>query len=260
MSRGCVKVAGMDIMEQDLQSRKKIGYLPETTPLYTDMFVEEYLTFIGKVRGLGGENLKKRIKKMLEVCGLEEMRKRPIGYLSKGYRQRTGLAQAMIHESELLILDEPISGLDPNQIVEIRELIKEIGREKAVVYCSHILSEVAAICNRVLIINNGETAAVGTPQEVTAKVQERISYEVTVKTTDKNIEEKFKQITRISQITSASSDGISRDLKIETDSPQEIGEDIFDVAVKNGWKITHLSHKKVTLEDVFSKLTKKDAK
>jgi len=261
MSQGRVKVAGMDIMEQDLKSRKKIGYLPETTPLYTDMFVEEYLTFIAKLRGLRGENLKKRIKKMLEVCGLEEMRKRPVGYLSKGYRQRTGLAQAMIHEPELLILDEPMSGLDPNQIVEIRQLIKEIGKEKAVVYCSHILSEVAATCNRVLIINDGETAAVGSPDEVAAKTQERISYEVTLKTTDKNIEEKFKQIQQIQEVTIlAQSDGEKTELKIETNSSQEIGEDIFDVAVKNNWKITMLTHKKVTLEDVFSKLTKKDVK
>jgi ABC-2 type transport system ATP-binding protein len=167
MSQGSVKVAGMDIVEKDLEVRKRIGYLPETTPLYTDMLVDEYLRFIGKLRGLSGEKLNKRIKEMLEVCGLEEMRKKPVGHLSKGYRQRTGLAQAMIHEPELLILDEPISGLDPNQIVEIRRLIKDIGKEKAVVYCSHILPEVAATCNRILIINNGETAATGTLDELT---------------------------------------------------------------------------------------------
>ena len=261
MSQGCVKVAGMDISENDLEPRKKIGYLPETTPLYTDMFVDEYLTFIGRLRGLSGDNLKKRVKKMLEVCGLEEMRKKPVGHLSKGYRQRTGLAQAMIHEPQLLILDEPMSGLDPNQIVEIRELVKEIGKEKAVVYCSHILPEVAATCNRILIINNGETAAAGTPEEVASKAQERISYEVTLKTTDKNIQDKFKQVAQIQEVVIvASSDDTSVKLKIETNSAKEIGEDIFDIAVKNNWKITQLSHKKNTLEDVFSKLTKKDAK
>jgi ABC-2 type transport system ATP-binding protein len=261
MSKGLVKVAGRDICENGLESRKKIGYLPETTPLYTDMFVDEYLEFVGKLRGLCGENLKKRIKKMLEVCGLEEMQKKPIGHLSKGYRQRTGLAQAMIHEPELLILDEPMSGLDPNQIVEIRELVKEIGKEKAVVYCSHILSEVAATCNRILIINDGETAARGTPEEVITKAQGHISYEVVIKTKDKNIEEKFKHISQIQEIKAiVSSDTLNVKLKIETNSEKEIGEEIFDVAVKNNWKITLLSHKKITLEDVFSKLTRKDAK
>ena len=202
MSEGCVKVAGMDITLNDLQTRKKIGYLPETTPLYTDMFVCEYLEFIGKLRGLSGENLKKRVKKMIEVCGLEEMRKRPVGYLSKGYRQRTGLAQAMIHEPELLILDEPMSGLDPNQIIEIRQLIKEIGKEKAVVYCSHILPEVAATCNRILIINNGETAAVGTPDEVIEKSrEENTSYQITLKNFNAEIEAKIREIVEIEKIS-----------------------------------------------------------
>jgi len=219
MSQGSVKVAGLDIALNDLQARQKIGYLPETTPLYTDMFVCEYLEFIGKLRGLSGENLKKRVKKMLEVCGLEEMRNRPIGYLSKGYRQRTGLAQAMIHEPQLLILDEPMSGLDPNQIIEIRQLIKEIGKEKAVVYCSHILPEVAATCNRILIINEGETAAVGTPEEVIEKSrEENASYQITLKNFNEEIEKKIREIVEIEKISV-----------------------------------------NYSLEDVFSKLTKKDA-
>jgi ABC-2 type transport system ATP-binding protein len=250
----------MDISQKGLPSRKKIGYLPETTPLYTDMFVNEYLEYAGRLRGLSGKNLNTRVKKMLEVCGLEEMRKKPIGHLSKGYRQRTGLAQAMIHEPELLILDEPMSGLDPNQIVEIRELVKEIGKEKAVVYCSHILSEVAATCNRILIINNGEAAAVGTPEEVTARAQGHISYEVVIKTSkkgEKNIESKFKELSQIEEVRLVdSSDNSSVKLKIETNCANEIGEEIFDIAVKNNWKITQLTHKRITLEDVFSKLTK----
>ena len=167
MSAGRVCVDGKDILEHSLETRRKIGYLPETTPLYTDMFVEEYLLFVGKLRGLTGEKLKRQTTKMIEVCGLETMWKRPVGHLSKGYRQRTGIAQAMIHEPDLLILDEPISGLDPNQIVEIRRLIKDIGKEKAVVYCSHILPEIAATCDKIIIINNGETAANGTLSELT---------------------------------------------------------------------------------------------
>jgi len=261
MSRGRVKIGGKDISENGIQTRKLIGYLPETTPLYTDMFVDEYLEFIGKLRGLRGETLNKRVKKMLEVCGLEEMRKKPVGYLSKGYRQRTGLAQAMIHEPDLLILDEPMSGLDPNQIIEMRGLIKETGKEKAVVYCSHILPEVAATCDRILIINDGEAAAAGSPDEVAAKARERIFYDVVIKTNDKNIEEKLKRIPQIESVKSDYTAGAQEvKLAIETNSPQEIGEEIFDAAVKNGWKITYLSHRKTTLEDVFSKLTRKDAK
>ena len=167
MSAGEVFVDGKNILEHSVETRSIIGYLPETTPLYTDMFVEEYLTFIGKLRGLSGENLKRQTAKMIEVCGLEAMHRKTVGHLSKGYRQRTGIAQAMIHEPDLLILDEPISGLDPKQIVEIRKLIKEIGKEKAVVYCSHILPEIAATCDRIIIINNGETAAAGTVDELT---------------------------------------------------------------------------------------------
>jgi len=261
MSSGCVKIAGRDICESGLETRKKIGYLPETTPLYTDMFVDEYLEFVGKLRGLAGDKLRKRVKKMLEVCGLEEMQKKTIGHLSKGYRQRTGLAQAMIHEPELLILDEPMSGLDPNQIIEIRELIKEIGKEKAVVYCSHILPEVAATCNRILIINDGQTAAMGTTDEVTSKSQERICYDVVVKTKDTDFATKLGRIAKISDITASPlPDGSSVHLKIETNSPDDIGEEIFDTAVKNNWKITLLSYKRTTLEDVFSKLTKRDVK
>jgi len=261
MSSGRVTVDGENICRSGLDTRKKIGYLPETTPLYTDMFVDEYLEFIGKLRGLKGENLKKRVKVMLDVCGLWEMRKKPIGHLSKGYRQRTGLAQAMIHEPQLLILDEPMSGLDPNQIVEIRQLIKQIGKEKAVVYCSHILAEVAATCDRVLIINDGKTAAMGTTDEVTTKFQERVRYDAVVKTKDKEFSTKLGRIAKISDITSSPlPDGSGVSLRIETNSPDDIGEEIFDAAVKNGWKIVSLSHKRTTLEDVFARLTKKEGK
>jgi ABC-2 type transport system ATP-binding protein len=168
---GTVEVDGLDITQHSLEVRKKIGYLPETNPLYYDMNVLDYLEYSAKLQGMKEGAMQHRMKEMVRVCGLEEVRHKDIGELSKGYRQRVGLAQAMIHDPEVLILDEPTSGLDPNQIVEIRNLIKQLGRAKTVILSTHILSEVQATCSRVLIIHEGKIVADGSPEQLQAEFQ-----------------------------------------------------------------------------------------
>lgn len=251
---GKVTIDGISGGDNDLLIKKKIGYLPESTPLYTDMSVEEYLKFVGELRGLRGTILKRQMDDMIDVCSLTKMIKRPIGQLSKGYKQRVGLAQAMIHEPELLILDEPISGLDPNQIIEIRELIREIGSKKTVIYSSHILPEVAATCDRILIINNGELVTIGTPEEVTRQFTGKTTFIMKIlgePVSMKSVFEKMKEVVSI-QIDS---DSAVAHVKIECNSDETFGDQLFDTVVSNGWKLRELTHYVTTLEDVFTQLT-----
>ncbi|MEA5458925.1 ATP-binding cassette domain-containing protein [Arcicella sp. LKC2W] len=152
---GTVEVCGFDVQKSPMEARKNIGYLPEHNPLYLEMYVKEFLEFIGGIYGLKGQNLQKRIDEIIELLGLTLEYKKKIGQLSKGYRQRVGLAQALIHDPQVLILDEPTTGLDPNQLAEIRGVIRDIGREKTVIFSTHIMQEVEAICDRVIIINRG---------------------------------------------------------------------------------------------------------
>ena len=167
---GEAKVAGFDVREDSEEVRRRIGYLPENVPLYEEMLVYDYLNFIAEVRGVPGAKRKERIKAVGELTGLEKVISRPIRELSKGYRQRVGLAQAIIHEPDVIILDEPTTGLDPNQLIEIRDLIKTIGQEKTIIFSTHILQEVTAVCDRIIIINNGEIVADGTLDELEEKV------------------------------------------------------------------------------------------
>lgn len=166
---GQVLIHGLNTAENSLSTRKNIGYLPETVPLYEEMRVFEYLRFIAEIRGLDKSEIKNRIKEVILICGLNKVLRQPIEELSKGFRQRVGLAQAIMHRPDILILDEPTTGLDPNQIVEIRDLIKTIGREKTVIFSTHILSEVSATCDRVIIINNGRIVGQGSPAELEEK-------------------------------------------------------------------------------------------
>lgn len=156
---GSVEVCGFDVAKQSMEVRRSIGYLPEHNPLYTDMYIKEFLRFVGALYGLKGEKLRQRVSEMIEICGLGLEQNKKIGQLSKGYRQRVGLAQALIHNPPVLILDEATTGLDPNQILEIRTLIKSVGKEKTVLFSSHIMQEVEAICDRAVIINRGQVVA-----------------------------------------------------------------------------------------------------
>lgn len=253
---GSVLIDGMDPLTNSMEVRRKIGYLPENNPLYNEMTVEEYLTFVGEVRGLKGSRLNSRIQDMFSVCSLTKMARRQIGRLSKGYRQRVGLAQAMIHNPDLLILDEPMSGLDPNQIIEIRNLIKKMGHEKTVIYCSHILSEVSATCDRILIINEGQIAASGTPDELTSRSDNGNKYLARIKADRFEIENKISALPGVTSIQIVNASGDWTTAEVVSTSQNELGESIFKCAVDNKWSLSELKHESVSLEEVFKQLTR----
>lgn len=256
-SAGEVKIDNLDLLADSLKIREKIGYLPESVPLYTDMKVYEYLKFVAELRGVNKSQLVNRMKEMIKVCGLEKVIRQNIGELSKGYKQRTALAQAMIHDPEILILDEPTSGLDPNQIVEIRDLIKKLGAKKTVILCTHILQEVQAVCSRVVIINEGIIAASGTPEELQAKSKGQTYVTCQIKGADP---EKVKEVfTVIEGVKSVSlmpkqfEQGHGYKLEIVSGDPREI---IFKKVVENNWELLGLNQAAVNLEDIFRELTK----
>ncbi|MDR3012329.1 MAG: ATP-binding cassette domain-containing protein [Chitinispirillales bacterium] len=256
---GSALVDGMDTATHDLAVRRKIGYLPESTPLYSDMTVKEYLAFVGQIRGLRGSKLKSRIDDMFSVCALTKMADRQIGKLSKGFKQRVGLAQAMIHDPDLLILDEPMSGLDPNQIIEIRRLIKRMGEEKTVIYCSHILSEVSATCDRILIINEGRIVATGTPSDLTSGHRGGGSkYALRVKGDGPSIKNSLASVSGVSVIYIDDVKDGWCGIRINTNIKDDIGEALFRAVVDGGFSLSELTRTQTSLEDVFTQLTRSE--
>ncbi len=254
---GKVIVDGIDVTENSLEARKKIGYLPETVPLYEDMRVYEYLKFVAEVRGIKKSELKDSIKRVVKDCGLSNVLKKPIDELSKGYRQRVGLAQAIIHNPEILILDEPTTGLDPNQIIEIRDLIKKIGKEKTIILSTHILSEVGATCDRVVVINNGKIVGEGTPAELAQKVKSRDIIYLKIKGEKDEIVKRLKEIDGVVRVDIK--DKESEDVygyEIEPEAGVDLREKISSLVMKSGWSILEFSTKTASLEDVFRELTK----
>jgi ABC-2 type transport system ATP-binding protein len=256
---GSVEVEGFDIAEHSLEVRKKIGYLPEMNPLYLDMNVIEYLEYSARLHELKNMMLKSRLKEMIDVCGIAEVRHKDIGELSKGYRQRVGLAQAMIHDPEVLILDEPTSGLDPNQIVEIRNLIRKLGRAKTVVLSTHILTEVQATCDRVIIINEGAIVADGTLEQLQQDFRgsEKISLEMKANIANAmtDIYPKFKDIPHVESVEYGGQEGDSHKFSIHTVKGTDIREELFRRIVSEGWVLLEMSRKATSLEEVFHKLT-----
>lgn len=244
---GEVKVCGFDVQDQSIEVRKNVGYLPEHNPLYTDMYVKEYLQFVGGIYKLG--NADKRIAEMIDMVGLGREQHKKIGSLSKGYRQRVGLAQALIHDPKVLILDEPTSGLDPNQIVEIRNLISHIGREKTVMLSSHILPEVEAICNRIIIIDKGVLKA---NDQTRAVVERNVTKKVlTVEFNEKVAE---KDLVNIPGVLGAKH--VRKNLwALQHDGDQDIRKDVFDFAVSKNLAVLTMQQVEKTLEEVFKELT-----
>jgi ABC-2 type transport system ATP-binding protein len=266
-------VDGIQVDEDPVEVKKRIGYLPENVPLYGDLTVDEYLAFIADARLLPAGGRKKAITETLEACGLLPYRSRKIDTLSKGYRQRTGLAQAILHDPPILILDEPTNGLDPNQIIEIRSLIKELGQRKTVILSSHILQEVEAICSRVLIINEGKIAAQGTPEEIAGTMKGGDTWELLLKGADaETIRDKLVSLGEgLSSVSCGPSE--SDALKVSFFIPDSggnsagdipagvpAGERIFDWAVAGGLKILGMNRKKLSLEDIFVSLTSEENK
>ena len=256
---GTIEVDGLSTVERSLEVRKKIGYLPENNPLYHEMNVLEYLEYAAQLHGMRGTQISGRIKEMVHVCGLETVRHKDIGELSKGFRQRVGLAQAMIHEPDVLILDEPTSGLDPNQIVEIRNLIKQLGRAKTVILSTHILSEVQATCDRVLIINEGKIVADGTPEKLRADFQgsESVTIELRTGSTDPvaQIAPKLRSLTGVGSVELLGQKNGSSRFELHVEKGTDVRESVFRMAVAEGWTLLEMQRKATTLEEVFHKLT-----
>ena len=258
-SAGSVTVNDCDIADKSLEVRRKIGYLPELNPLYLDMNVLEYLEYSAQLHKLGKTQIRQRLREMVEVCGLAEVRHKDIGELSKGYRQRVGLAQAMIHDPEVLILDEPTSGLDPNQIVEIRNLIRKLGSAKTVILSTHILSEVQATCDRVIIINDGKIVADGTPDQLQHEFRGSDIISVELKADVENgmtdIFPKVKALAHVENVQYQNpSPGVHR-LLISAAKGSDIREDIFRQAVSEKWLLLEIHREATSLEEVFHKLT-----
>lgn len=250
-TKGEASVCGFDIFENSIEIRKRIGYLPENNPLYLEMYVKEYLNFIAGIHQLR-KNRKERIKEIIRQTGLEKEQHKKIGELSKGYRQRVGLSQALIHNPEVLILDEPTSGLDPNQVVEIRHLIKDIGKDKTIMLSTHIMREVEAICDRVIIINNGLIVADKSINDLQNLIKQK-EYAVSVEF-DKEVPK--AQIMQLTAVKNVQPSGTNKYL-IEVASDKDIRADIFKLAVKNDAVVLSLSKAELSLEEVFQILTKK---
>jgi ABC-2 type transport system ATP-binding protein len=254
-SFGTAKINDWDIFDRPLEIKKLVGYLPENAPLYTDLNVLEYLSFIAESRSLKGKPKNERIEWAIEECGLQAVVYRGIDTISKGYRQRTGLAQAILHNPEILIFDEPTTGLDPNQIIEIRELIKRLGKEKTVILSTHILQEVEATCGRVLILNEGKIVAKGTPEEINREMKGEVLLEVLLKGGGKP--EGVKSVPGVRELLQISTPG--KDLhKVQVALLPDSGaeEAVFDWAVDRGYKILAMVPKRLSLEELFIKLTR----
>lgn len=255
---GTVEVDGLDVEEKSLEVRKKLGYLPELNPLYFDMNVIDYIDYVAALDGVPKSDIKKRREEMVRVCGLDSVRNKDIGTLSKGFKQRVGLAQAMINNPDVLILDEPTSGLDPNQIIEIRNLIKKLGREKTVVLSTHILSEVQATCNRVIIINKGKIVADGTPEELQAKSKGESIVTLEVKNTcDKNaLSNSLKEIRNVNKVEFVKDTGDSYVFNIFGQRGADLREVISGKVMQQNAVLLSMQSKQSSLEDIFRELTR----
>jgi len=264
-SSGTALVDGIPVDEQPLEIKKRIGYLPENVPLYGDLTVDEYLSFAAEARFIPKHERADAVNASLEACGLTGYRSRRIETLSKGYRQRTGLAQAILHDPPILILDEPTTGLDPNQIIEIRSLIKELGKRKTVILSTHILQEVEAVCSQVLIIHDGRIAAQGSPEEIAGSMKGGDTWELVLKYSGDNsadmVKEKLAALGAVSNanVESAQSNIVNVSFFVPSETEESnAGERIFDWAVAQNFKILGMNRKKISIEEIFVKLTSEE--
>lgn len=254
---GKASINGFDTFDQPLKVKEQIGYLPESCPLYLDMDVTTYLAFAAEARGVAADKRKRAVDKAVSDCDLGKVTRKLIGHLSKGYRQRVGLAQALIHDPAVLILDEPTSGLDPNQIRDILKLIDSLGQEKTVIHSTHILSEVESTSDRVLIINNGRIVAQGTPQELMARSSGTTVF-LTAKGQDLKGTLSAAAFVKKAETLGDAPDGFQR-LAIQSEGHKDISLEVFKLAVQKDWLVSELRAESASLEDVFAKLTRGQA-
>ncbi len=253
---GTASVAGYDVVSESLKARRHIGYLPETVPLYTDMTVEDYLGFMGTIREMSKERIKKRIADVIGICRLEDYQASLIGKLSKGFRQRVGIAQAILHEPDVLILDEPTIGIDPIQVVETRQLIKDLGGEHTLILSTHILPEVSMICERVIIIHEGQVVAVDTPENLSKRLQDVQRIEIDVRGPGNEVLSTLRKIKGVGEVSRS---GDAKDTVFsylaESRRGSDMREEIASTIVHKGWGLLKLEPISMTLEEIFLKLT-----
>ena len=252
-SIGDITLDGISVIENQSLIKKKIGYLPENNPLYFDMSIVDYLRFSAEIQGVPREDIPGRIGEMIDLCGLNREKHKDINELSKGFRQRVGLAQAMIHDPEVLILDEPTTGLDPNQIVEIRKLIKELGKQKTVILSSHILSEVEATCDRILIINRGRIVADGTSETLRSQADGQELLTVHIDAADELLQKSLLGLGSVEKVSAL--EGKPGFYSIQSKPNMESRKAIFDLCVKKKWYLLEMTGIETRLEDVFRDLT-----
>jgi ABC-2 type transport system ATP-binding protein len=252
-SSGDVTLDGISILDQPEEIKKKIGYLPENNPLYTDMPIVEYLRFAAEIQGVEKAMIPSRIATMIDMCGLDLEKHKKINELSKGYRQRVGLAQAMIHDPEVLILDEPTTGLDPNQIIEIRKLIKHLGKEKTVILSSHILSEVEATCDRIIIIDRGRIVADGSSETLRQQSQGQELLNVKIEAENETVKKELLGLASVEKVSVL--EGKDGFFTVQSKPEKESRKAVFDLCVSKKWYLLEMSSIETQLEDVFRDLT-----
>jgi ABC-2 type transport system ATP-binding protein len=257
---GSATVAGFDVLEQPLEVKKRIGYLPETPPLYPEMRTAEYLTFVGKLKGLSGAELNKRVEYVFERCAIADVKEKLLGKLSKGYRQRVGLAQAIIHNPEVLVLDEPTAGLDPKQINETRDLIKSLAGDHTIILSTHILSEVEQTCQQVIIINKGKLVATDSVNNLQnrARGAESLLVEVAGRNGDvdaETVQRRFEQISGVSRVLFKDKRQNRASFEVESRKDSFVRGDLARAVVEAGWDLNELRPTAVSLEEIFLQLT-----
>jgi ABC-2 type transport system ATP-binding protein len=257
-TEGKAIVAGYDVLEQPLEAKRRTGYLPETPPLYPEMTVRDYLVFVSKIRGVSRAERKSRIDTVMEKTRIADMARRHCGKLSKGYRQRVGLAQALLHNPDVLILDEPTAGLDPKQIIETRQLIKGLGGEHTVILSTHILPEVSQTCQRVVIINKGHVVAVDTPDNLTSRLRGSETLYVQVDTMGVDAKTALESVPGVTRVALSDTMGAATGFEINSEMGRDVRRELSAAIVTRGWGLLELRPLRISLEDVFLHLTTED--
>jgi ABC-2 type transport system ATP-binding protein len=254
-SEGKATVAGFDVFDQPLEAKRRTGYLPETPPLYPDMSVREYLTFVARIRGIASAERKSRVDAAMERTRVDDVAHRPCGKLSKGYRQRVGLAQAIMHNPDVLILDEPTAGLDPKQIIETRQLIKGLAGDHTVILSTHILPEVAQTCQRVVIINKGRVVAVDTPANLTSRLKGAETMYVQIDTGGADGRSLLEGVAGVTRVALAEQRNGVAGFEVESLPGHDVRRELASAVVTRGWGLLELRPVRMSLEDIFLHLT-----
>jgi ABC-2 type transport system ATP-binding protein len=257
-TEGKAVVGGYDVQEQPIEAKRRTGYLPETPPLYPDMSVRDYLDFCARIKGVPGAERSTRVKNAMIKTRIADVGQRHCGKLSKGYRQRVGLAQALLHNPEVLILDEPTAGLDPKQIIETRQLIKELGGDHTIILSTHILPEVSQTCNRIVIINKGRVVAVDTPDNLTARLRGTETMFLQVDAAGTNPQEALQTVPGVTHVRVADTRDTVTALEVESEAGRDVRRDLAATVVTRGWGLLELRPMRMSLEEIFLHLTTED--